>query len=724
MGRICFGTTLHSIKRRHSSRTKLFAPLLVAAALISPAPLQASDRNITDKELSDEANTADWLAYGRTHSEQRFSPLKDINTDNVSKLKPEWYADLPEESDMVGTPLVVDGILYYTGAMNLVRAYDARTGKKLWEYDPKVADTITAGNQRKVFWKHNRGISTYGDKIFLATWDGRLIAIKRDTGKEVWSVRTFEQSEPLNITGHPKAFDGKVFVGNGGTELGPTRGYVTAYDAETGKQLWRFYIVPGNPADGFEDEAQEMAAKTWNGKWWEHGGGGNAWHGWTYDKEFNQLIFGTGNGSPWNRKVRSPGGGDNLFLCSVVAVDANTGKYKWHVQTAPGESWDYNSNMDIVLADLKIDGKDVKAAMHAPKNGFFYVIDRSNGKVLSAEKFADANWSTKFDLEKQTHIIADNAFYENGEQNIYPSAFGAHAWHAMSYNPELGLVFIPTNHLGNTFKDEADKTDTSWRGEKHKLGLGLSGWLLTKDPHETRGSLQAWDPVKNKRVWQVNQKSAWGAGTLTTAGNLVFQGTPDGKFTAYDAKDGKVLWEYDAGLGISAPPITYKLDGKQMVSLMIGPGGALASNFGGGGELGFDGFGWKYGLHPRRLITFSLDGKANVPEQPAPQLAKPIVDKDFKVDEAKAAAGGGTYAVHLCVACHGGGAVAGVKAPDLRESPHLLQGSMDSFKDIVRGGALLGKGMPRFPTLTDEELEGLQHYIRKQANEGAMPAGH
>lgn len=724
MGKNCLGTTLRSIKRMHPSRTKLFSPLLVAAALVLSAPLQASDRNITDKELSDEANTTDWLAYGRTHSEQRFSPLKDINTDNVGKLKPEWYVNLPDKSDMVGTPLVVDGIMYYIGAMNVVRAFDARTGKQLWEYDPKVAEVITAGGQRKVFWMHSRGISTYGNKIFLATWDGRLIGVNRETGKEVWSARTFEQTEPLNMTGHPKAFDGKVFVGNGGTELGPTRGYVTAYDAETGKQLWRFYIVPGNPTNGFEDEAQEMAAKTWNGKWWEHGGGGNTWNGFTYDKEFNQLIFGTGNGSPWNRKIRSPGGGDNLFLSSVVALDANTGKYKWHIQTAPGESWDYTSCMDIILADLKIDGKNVKAALHAPKNGFFYVIDRSNGKVLSAEKFADANWSTKFDLEKQTHIISENAFFDNGEENIYPSAFGAHTWHAMSFNPELGLVFIPTNHLGNTFKDEGKKTDTSWRGEKHKLGLGLSGWKLTKDPHETRGSLQAWDPVKNKRVWQINQKSAWGAGTLTTAGNLLFQGTPDGKFTAYDAKDGKVLWEYDAGLGISAPPITYKLDGKQMVSLLIGPGGALASNFGGPGELGFENFGWKYGLQTRRLITFSLDGKADVPEQPARQMAKPIVDNDFKVDEAKAAAGAGTYAGHLCVACHGGGAVAGVKAPDLRESPHLLNDSMQSFKDIVRGGALLEKGMPRYPTLTDEELEGLQHYIRKQANEGATPAGH
>ena len=706
------------------SRTKLLAQLLVAAALTLPAPLQASDRNITDKELSDESNTADWLAYGRTHSEQRFSPLKDINTDNVSKLKPEWYIDLPDKSDIVGTPLVVDGVMYYVGQMNVTRAIDARTGKLLWEYDPKVAEEVRDNNMRRVFWGHSRGLSTYNDKLYIATWDGRIVAITRKDGKEVWQIRTFPHDSPLNITGHVKAFDGKLFIGNGGTELGPTRGFVTAYDAETGKQLWRFYIVPGNPADGFEDEAQEMAAKTWTGPWWEHGGGGNAWHGWTYDKEFNQLIFGTGNGSPWNRKVRSPGGGDNLFLSSVVALDADTGKYKWHVQTAPGDTWDYNSNMDIVLADLKIDGKDVKAALHAPKNGFFYVIDRSNGRVLSAEKFADVNWSTEFDLEKQAHIIPESAWFNDGEENIYPSVFGAHSWHAMSYNPELGLAFIPTNHLGNTFTDDGKDTDANWRGTPFQLGIAV-GMTLTKDPHETRGSLQAWDPVKNERVWQVNQISAWGAGTLATAGNLVFQGIPEGKLKAYDARNGEVLWEYDAGLGISAPPITYKIDGKQMVSLLIGPGGAIPTNFTGGGELGWEGFGWKYGVHQRRLIAFSLDGNAEVPKQPAPQIAAAIIDEEFEIDEKKAEHGAGVYAVHLCIACHGGGAVAGAKAPDLRASPALIKGNEKVFEDIVRDGALLDNGMPNFPTLTDEELEALRHYVRKQAREDAPSgAGH
>ena len=709
----------------HFSRANLFAHLLVAAALIMPAPLQASDRNITDKEINDESNTADWLAYGRTHSEQRFSPLKDINTDNISKLKPSWYLDISDKTDMTSTPLVVDGVMYHIGHLNVVRAIDARNGKLLWKFDPQVPKEIADNNMRRVFWGNSRGLSTYGDKLFIATWDGRIVAITRKDGKEVWQTRTFPHNTPLNITGHVKAFDGKLFIGNGGTELGATRGFVSAFDTETGKKLWTFYIVPGNPADGFEDKAQEMAAKTWTGKWWEHGGGGNAWHGWTYDAEFDQIIFGTGNGSPWNRKIRSPEGGDNLFLSSVVALDADTGKYKWHVQTAPGEAWDYNSNMDIVLADLTIGGKKVKAAMHAPKNGFFYVIDRSNGKVISAEKYADANWSTKFDLEKQRHVVPDSAFYYDGEEKIFPSYWGAHSWHAMSYNPELGLVFIPTQHMASVFTDQGKDTDPSFRATQFRLGLGV-GAGLTKSPHETLGSLQAWDPVKQKRVWEVNQKYAWGAGTLTTAGNLVFQGLPEGKLKAYDARNGKVVWEYDAGLGISSPPITYKLDGKQMIAIMVGPGGGHTSNIQGAGELGWDGFGYKFGLHQRRMVAFALDGDAKIPAQPAREVAKPIIDKKFKVDEKKAAAGAGVYALDLCISCHGAGAISGgVKAPDLRSSPALLTGNEKMFENIVRGGALLENGMPKYPTLTDEQLESLRHYIRQQAHEGVSKSvGH
>lgn len=699
-------------------RTGLFVNVLVAAALLLPASMHASDRNITDKELSDRSNTSDWLAYGRTHYEQRFSPLEQVSVDNISRLKPTWYKALPDEMGLTTTPLVVDGVYYYTGNVNVVTALDARTGETLWTFDPKVGEAIRAKKQRRVFWIYSRGLATYGDKLYMVTWDGRLIALNRKTGEPVWETRALPLNSALQLTMAPKAANGKILIGNGGTEAGPTRGWVAAYDAETGREEWRWYVVPGNPRWGFEDPSQEAAAETWTGEWWEHGGGGNVWHGFTYDPEFDQFIIGTGNGSPWNRKVRSPGGGDNLYLCSLVALDAETGAYKWHVQQAPGETWDYNSNMDITLADLTIDGQDRKVALHAPKNGFFYVVDRSNGKVISAEKFAPANWSTHFDLEAQRHVVPDSAFFPDGEATIYPSAYGAHSWISQSYNPETGLVYIPTQNLANVFTDQGEDTDTSWRNDNWKLGIAV-GVVFEPVPGHPRGTLTAWDPVKQEAAWTVEHDFYWGGGTLTTAGNLVFQSEPTGKLKAYNATTGEQVWEYDAGLGITSAPIAYELDGKQMISVLVGPGGAFTSNFGGGGELGFEGHGWKYGVHERRLITFALDGMAEVPKQVAAAFAKPIVDQNFTVDEDKAAHGAGVYALNFCLLCHGAGAQAGAVAPDLRESETFMSGNMDTLKSVLRDGSLTERGMPIFPALTDEEIEAMQHYIRKRAHEDA-----
>jgi quinohemoprotein ethanol dehydrogenase len=704
-------------------RLNLFGPLLVAASLCAAAPLHASDRNITDKDLSDRSNTADWLAYGRTHYEQRFSPVKDINVSNISKLKPAWYKPLPEENSLTSTPLVIDGVYYFTGNVNKVYALDATTGKTLWIFDPKVGEKIREKKQRRVFWIYSRGLAAYGDKIFLATWDGRLIGINRKTGKQVWETRALPRNSALQLTMAPKVGGGKILIGNGGTEAGPTRGWVAAYDAETGREDWRWYIVPGDPRLGFEDPSQEAAAKTWSGKWWEHGGGGNAWHGFSYDPELDQFIFGTGNGSPWNRKVRSPsedgkGFGDNLYLSSVIALDAQTGAFKWHVQTAPGDTWDYNSNMDITLADLKIDGKMRKVALHAPKNGFFYVIDRETGKVISAEKFAKANWSTKFDLKTQKHVVPDSSFFYNGEKNIFPLVFGAHSWHSQSFNPETGLMYIPTQNLSTTFADKGLKTDASWRNKAWTLGIAV-GVTMKEIPGVPKGSLTAYDPIKQKIAWKVDHDFYWGGGTLSTGGNLVFQSEPTGKLKAYDARNGKQVWEYDTGLGLTSAPITYKVGGTQYIAVLVGPGGAFSSNAFGSGKLGFDLWGWKYGVHERRLIAFALDGTAKVPAQEPPAFAKPVIDKNFKIDDDKAAKGAGVYALDFCLLCHGGGAVSGVKAPDLRESEAFMSGNLDTLREIVVKGALTERGMPIFPHLSDDDLKNLRHYIRKQARDGA-----
>ena len=661
-----------------------------------------------DAEIADEGRTEDWLAYGRTHSEQRFSPLTDINDDTISRLDVDWFIDLPNDVGLVSTPLVIDGILYFTGTMNVVRAVDATTGVSLWEYDPDVGGHI--GNERQVGWVHNRGISFYQGKIFAATWDGRLIALDAKSGNLVWSVRTFDADKPLYITGAPKAFNGKVLIGNGGTEVGPARGFVTAFDAETGEEAWKFYIVPGNPADGFENEAMAMAAETWTGSWWEHGGGGNAWHGFTYDPELNAVYIGTGNGAPWNRKIRSPEGGDNLYLSSVVALNADTGDYLWHYQNNPGETWDYNSTMDIVLADIEVDGESIKAILHAPKNGFFYVINRVTGKLISAEPFTRVTWATHIDLETGRPVETPDARYDDGEANIWPSGHGAHSWQAMSYNPITGLVYLPTMNMGGRYVDL--NLDPSWRAEDFVGGTGVGLFEILVPDDMPPGMLQAWDPVKQEAVWTVPQDHPWNAGTLTTAGNLVFQGRYDGVFAAYDAATGDEVWSYDLGLGISAPPITYKLDGRQYIALLVGYGGGYTMGF----TPGLPDEGWAYGVHTRRLVTFALDGNTPLPAQPDPYFPQPLVYTDFPLDDELVNQGARLFGRN-CGICHGGGAVANAMAPDLRASAVPLD--FTAFADVVREGSRVNRAMPAFAELDDEELDALRHYIRAVAHRDA-----
>ena len=686
--------------------TAVLAVALVLGALPLRLPAQrAPGLAVDDAALADEPSGAHWLAFGRTYSEQRFSPLARIDTSTVGNLAVDWFLDLPGERGLVSTPLVVDGVLYFIGSMNVVRAVNAASGELLWEYDPEVA--VHAGRRMRSGWDHSRGIAFWKDAVYVATWDGRLNAVDAATGRELWSAMTIEPEDKFYITGAPKVFKGKVLVGNGGTENGAARGYVTAYDAETGEQAWRFHIVPGNPADGFENEAMAMAAETWTGEWWELGGGGNAWHGFTYDPELDTLYIGTGNGSPWNRKIRSPGGGDNLFLCSIVALDPDTGEYRWHYQTTPGETWDYNSNMDIVLADLNIDGRMVKALMHAPKNGFFYVIDRENGELVSAAPFTETTWATSVDPASGRPVEVPGARYENGPAFVSPGPIGGHNWHAMSYNPATGLAYFPAIHLSYRFSDESIDLD-AWRSPLRGTGTGVRTTRLgSSRPDGVLGSLQAWDPVRQQRAWEVPLDGMWHAGTLTTAGNLVFQGSATGELAAYDAETGAALWRFHVGSGISAPPITYAVDGRQYLALLVGWGGAYA---GVGGRISAD-QGWAYGVHPRRLIVFSLEGAASLPPSPPPRVPAPLEAPHFEVDAGLAQQGALEFG-GVCSSCHGGGAVASGMAPDLRASGLVL--SAGAFANIVRDGRT-ERGMPDYPELTDQQLTALRHYIRRQA---------
>ena len=589
-------------------KKSVWALLAVATLGICAAP--AADTVIDDKYLSEDGDGANWAAYGRNSSEQRYSPLDQINAANVKQLGISWVMEMPDERSLIATPLAVDGVLYFTATYSRTYAVDARSGKQLWVFDPKVIEH--AGDRLRIMWNTNRGPAFYKGKLIISTIDGRLIGLDAKTGKTLWETMTIDPRKSYYVTGAPKVFRDKVIIGNGGTEHEAARGYVTAYDVETGKQAWRFYIVPGNPADGFESKAMEMAAKTWSGDWWKRGGGGNTWNGMTYDAEFNQLLIGTGNGSPWNQKIRSPGGGDNLFLCFIVAVDADSGEYKWHYQTNPGETWDYNANMDIVLADVKYGGQSVKALLQAPKIGFFYIINRANGELLSAEKFGKATWAERIDLKTGRPVEVAGARYEDGEEVVWPGPWGAHNWHAMSYNPNTGLVYIPAFDMPGTYKDKGMDM-AGWQSPHFRIdpGVEFSGEDAPADIAQAR--LLAWDPIKQRKAWSQDLPPMWNAGTMTTKGNLVFQGRADGEFVAYDASSGAQLWSLNLGSGISSAPVTYTLDGKQYVSLLVGWGG-------GGTILGSLAaqHGWKYKHHPRRLYTFALDAKTPLPPSPPP----------------------------------------------------------------------------------------------------------
>jgi len=700
-------------------------PLLVTIAIFCALAFNGAHAatTIDDKALTDEKDGSNWAAYGRTYSEQRFSPLDQINEKNIDKLGVAWVMDLPNDRSLNGTPLVVDGVMYFPGSYNVVYAVEAASGKLLWTYDPKVIDT--AGDRLRIMWDSSRGLAYWKGKVYNATVDGRLIAIDAATGKELWNTMTVDPRKALFVTGAPKVFRGKVIIGNGGTEWGPARGYVTAYDAETGKQAWRFWVVPGNPADGFENKAMEMAAKTWTGEWWKYGGGGTVWNGITYDPEFNQVLIGTGNGSPWNQKIRSPGGGDNLFLCSIVAVDADTGEYKWHYQTTPGETWDYNSNMDIVLADMKFGGQTIKTLLHAPKNGFFYIINRANGELLSAEKFGKVTWAERVDLKTGRPVEVQGARYEDGEELVWPSAVGVHSWHAMSYSPDTGLVYIPSLELPGLFNDKAIALKT-WKSPDFGFDPAIDTLRADAPANAGKGMLRAWNPATQKLAWEQAMPGIWNAGTLATHGNLVFQGRTDGRFVAYRATDGKILWNVELGHGISAPPVTYSVDGKQYISLLVGWGGTGASMV---GSLAAQ-HGWAYKAQTRRVFTFALDGKTPIPAQNPPFFPKPLAAPDFKIDE-KLAEEGSWLFKESCSMCHGGGAVSGGYAPDLRASPMPLNAA--AFKEIVVNGQRRSLGMPNFKQLDDHKLETLRHYIRRQAgvpqvldaNAAAAPqAGH
>jgi len=627
-----------------------------------------------------------WANYGRAHDEAHYSPLADINTANVSRLALAWWFDIPGVVLAESVPLEVNGTLYFATGYSVVRAVDATTGRLLWAYDPQVPRV--AGHKLRLLWGI-RGIAFWNDKIYVGTHDGRLIAIDAKTGKPVWSVATNERPDDFRIvTGPPCAFDGRIVIGHASSEFGPApgyvsiRGYVTAYDAENGRRLWRFFTVPGNPAKGFETKAMEMAAKTWSGKWWKDGGGGTVWNAITYDPELHHVYIGTSNGTPADAKLRSPGGGDNLFLASIVALDADSGRYLWHYQLNPAETWDFDATNDIELANLVIDGRSRRVLMQASKNGFFYVIDRDSGKLLSAEKFAKVTWAERIDLNTGRPVETAFARDPSAYMRIWPSGDGAHSWTSMAFNPTRNLVYIPV--LDSSRECNDDHIDLHG---KECMGTA---------------ALLAWDPIQQHAIWRVALPGVRSGGAVTTAGNLVFQGRSDGRFVAYAADSGKELWSFDAQVGIAGAPITYKVAGKQYVSVLAG--------YGGGGAIVDPR--WDARTQPRRVLTFALGGGAQLPPPPPRHEVVPVADPQFEPNPNIEKKGQESFIGH-CAMCHGFDAIAGGQAPDLRESPIIL--SAKGFDEIVKRGMLRQYGMPRFEELSDTELETIRQYLRSRA---------
>lgn len=713
------------MQKRHA--TFLFAiAASIGLSACDPGPSQSTDTSSADVEQSSnstnsgpanvdaerlvnaESEPGQWMSHGRTYSEQRFSPLDQITAENISNLGLAWSADLDTNRGQEATPIMVDGVIYITTAWSKVKVFDAATGQPLWDYDPEVPGGWAVHACCDVV---NRGVAVWEGKVFVGTIDGRLIALDAATGEELWDVNTIDRTKPYTITGAPRVIKGKVLIGNGGAEMG-VRGYISAYDAETGELDWRFYTVPGNPADGFENPALEMAAETWNGEWWALGGGGTVWDSMSYDPGLNLLYIGVGNGSPWNHTIRSQGEGDNLFLSSIVALNPDDGSYVWHYQSTPGETWDHTATQQITIADLEIDGEQRHVLMQAPKNGFFYVLDAATGELISAKNFTELAWATHVDLETGRPVENPAArFNETGEPFLSThNPNGAHTWHSMSYSPQTGHVYMPIHGSPFIYGKPENFEATAMA---NNLGADFSGnAALDADQvlADTYGRLIAWDPVAQQEVWSVERAGPANGGALSTAGGLVFQGTGSGQFTAVATTDGQTLWSTHVQTGVIAAPMSYEIDGVQYVAIVAGTGGSWAMI---GGDPNMKGYEL---LNQSRLLVYRLGGEEELPEAPA-FARPPIAPPASTASGDSIAAGAALYDVH-CGSCHGGGVVGVGILPDLRRTPYLHDAQ--AWTQVVIGGALEPRGMASFASVLDnDKAQAILAFVIARANQDA-----
>ena len=703
MNKLAFGAALASL-------------LCISSVGCSEKPPQSNESAVASASEPPSSMPAipdtSWELHGNDVGEQRYSSLEQINRSNVDQLELAWSFDMYTRRGVEATPLMVDGTLYVTGSWSMVYALDARSGELKWFYDPQVERAFLAKGCCDAV---NRGAAYADGRVFVATFDGRLVALDANTGELQWDVQTTDREQSYTITGAPRIVKDKVVIGNGGAELGG-RGYGSAYDQASGQMAWRFYTIPGNPADGFENEAMKMAAETWTGEWWKWGGGGTAWDSMVYDPELNLLYIGVGNGSPWNQSLRSPDGGDNLFLASIVALNPDSGDYVWHYQTTPGETWDYTATQHIMLADLEIDGESRKVLMQAPKNGFFYVIDRASGELISAEPYLEGvTWATHVDMETGRPVETENARVFDGKNVTVPGNAGGHNWPPMSYNPKNGLVYIPTmvfpmHFLQPTTEDYAEPGQGYWNTGFDRsasilpeLSTGeidkLLGELYT-------GALIAWDPVKQEARWRQPLGMPNTGGTLATAGGLVFHGGEKTHVVATDADTGEDLWSRDTHTGAWAAPMTYALDGEQYVAFAVGFGGGFAS------EASALAHGWKI-PNLSRVLVYKLGGKHQLPPPP-------VIDRTLAKPHAEATASAqvieqGKLTFHRhCAMCHGDSLRGGGLTPDLRYSGENIH---NIWQDVVRGGVLKARGMVSFAEFVSEnDAEAIRQYVLAESN--------
>jgi len=657
-----------------------------ATPAASPGSAAIAAANVSDERLLNAENEpGQWLMNGGTYEERHYSPLDEINRDNIDQLNLAWFADYDVNLSQQGTPLYVDGVIYVSTAWSMVNAFDARTGKLLWHYDPQTPREIVS---RVCCGIVNRGIAAYEGKIYLGTLDGYLVAINADTGEEEWRKLTLDPSGPQTITSAPRIVKGQVLIGNSGSEKS-ARGYLGAYDANTGEDLWRVYTVPGNPELGFETPQMELAASTWSGSWWELGGGGTVWDAIIYDEVDNLVIFGTGNGTPWDQRARDPEGGDNLFVASILAVDADTGEYVWHYQTTPGDTWDYDAMSPMMLVDLEVDGVDRHVVMQPNKNGFFYMLDAATGELLRGYPFTEVNWATGIDLDTGRPIEVPEARYDHENiWNLAPGVQGGHGWHANAWNPETGLIYIATQRAYfamqslENFTPNADPT-------ANNLAIDMSAnFIYYRDnpdaPREFVGYVSAWNPVTGEEVWRGEENQGPTGAVLSSGGGLVFSGggNSTNEFRAYDTVTGEKLWSFDTQTGMVAAPITFELDGKQYVVASVGinqAGNYFAPNY-------------------SRLLVFTLGGEAELPE-PLTYTPRELNPPELLASQDVIDQGGELYSQH-CSVCHGiGGQQRGANFPNLLVTPLLH--SQQGFDQVVIDGVRTDKGMVSFANRMD-----------------------